>query len=118
MLIKMYGDVPGNTSEARYSPGECSGTRKETITGRPDPKKISTSFAERQKLTMRMRMRRFTRLTNVFSKKIENHGHAISLNFMHYNYVRRHMTLKITPEMMAGLTPKMMSLEGIVDLID
>ncbi len=117
MLIKLYGDVPGNTSEARYSPGECTGTRKEIITGSPDPKKISTSFAERQNLTMRMRMRRFTRLTNAFSKKIENHEHAISLNFMHYNFVRRHMTLKVTPAMAAGLTRKMMSLEDIVDLI-
>lgn len=118
MLVKTYGNVPGNTSEARYSPGECTGTHKEIITGSPDPKKISTSFIERQNLTMRMRMRRFTRLTNAFSKKIENHEHAISLNFMHYNFVRRHMTLKVTPAMAAGLTRKMMSLEDIVDLID
>jgi IS1 family transposase len=118
MLIKLYGNTPGNTAEVRYSPGECIGTRKEVITGKPDLDKVSTSFAERQNLTMRMRMRRFTRLTNAFSKKIENHEHAISLNFMHYNFVRRHQTLKVTPAMAAGLTRKMMSLEEIVDLID
>ncbi len=117
MLVKLYGNVPGNTAEARYSPGECVGTRVDVITGSPDVKHVSTSFAERQNLTMRMRMRRFTRLTNAFSKKIENHEHAISLNFMHYNFVRRHMTLRVTPAMAAGLTRKMMSLEDIVDLI-
>ncbi len=118
MLVKLYGPVPGNTAEARYSPGDCTGIRKDVITGSPDPKAISTSFSERQNLTMRMRMRRFTRLTNAFSKKLANLEAAVSLHFMHYNFVRRHQTLRLTPAMAAGVTRKMMSLEDLVDLID
>ena len=118
MLIKLYGNTPGNTAEVRYSPGDCIGTEKRTIVGNPDSAHISTSFAERQNLTMRMRMRRFTRLTNAFSKKIENHEHAVSLHFMHYNFVRRHQTLRVTPAMAAGLTRKLRSIEDIVALID
>jgi IS1 family transposase len=118
MLVKMYGNETGNTAEARYSPGECTGTRKDIISGSPDPAKISTSFSERQNLTMRMRMRRFTRLTNAFSKKLANLEAAVSLHFMHYNFIRRHMTLRVTPAMAAGVTQKLMTLEDLVDLID
>jgi IS1 family transposase len=118
MLVKLYGNETGNTAEARYSPGECTGTRKEIISGSPDPKKISTSFSERQNLTMRMRMRRFTRLTNAFSKKLANLEAAVAIHFLHYNFVRRHQTLRVTPAMAAGVTRKLMSLEDIVALID
>lgn len=118
MLVKQYGNVPGNTAEARYSPGECTGTRKEVITGDPETKHISTSFIERQNLTMRMRMRRFTRLTNAFSKKLENHEHAIAIYTIHYNYIRRHQTLRVTPAMAAGLSRKLWSIEDLVALID
>lgn len=118
MLIKMYGNETGNTAEARYSPGECTGTRKDIISGSPDDKSISTSYSERQNLTMRMRMRRFTRLTNAFSKKLENLEAAVALHFMHYNFIRVHQTLRMTPAMKAGVTRKLMSLEDLVDLID
>lgn len=97
MLIKLYGNVPGNTSDARYSPGECIGTEKRVVVGNPDEAHISTSFAERQNLTMRMRMRRFTRLTNAFSKKLANLEASVALHFMHYNFARRHQTLRMTP---------------------
>ena len=118
MLVKLYGNAPGNTAEARYSPGECTGIRKDVITGSPDPKSISTSFSERQNLTMRMRMRRFTRLTDAFSRKIENLEAAVSIHFMHYNLIRRHMTLKVTPAMAAGVTRKLMTLGDLVAMID
>jgi IS1 family transposase len=118
MLVKLYGSVTGNTAETRYSPGECIGAEKRVIVGQPDDDHISTSFAERQNLTMRMRMRRFTRLTNAFSKKIENHEHSIALYTMHYNFVRRHQTLRVTPAQAAGLDRHLWSLEEIVELID
>lgn len=118
MLVKLYGNTPGNTAEIRYSPGQCLGADKRPISGSPDPDHISTSFAERQNLTMRMRMRRFTRLTNAFSKKVENHEHAIAIYTMHYNYVRRHQTLRVTPAMKAGLTNKLWSIEDMVSLLD
>ncbi len=118
MLVKIYGPTPGGTAETRYSPGECVGCEKRPISGSPDPDHISTSFAERQNLTMRMRMRRFTRLTNAFSKKVENHEHAIAIYAMHYNYVRRHQTHRLTPAMKAGLTSKLWSIEDVVALID
>jgi len=119
MLIKMYGNEGSNTQpETRYSPGECCGFRTETVAGNPDPDHISTSFAERQNLTMRMRMRRFTRLTNAFSKKVENLEHAVAVHFMHYNFVRRHMTLKTTPAIKAGVTDRLWTLEDMVRLID
>jgi IS1 family transposase len=118
MLVKLYGSVPGNTSEARYSPGECVGADKRVIVGNPDEAFISTSFAERQNLTMRMRMRRFTRLTNAFSKKIENHEHAIAIYTLHYNFVRRHQTLRMTPAMAAGLTRRLWFIEDMVALLD
>jgi IS1 family transposase len=116
MLIKLYGTQPGD--EVRYSPAECVGTRTEVIEGEPDPDHISTSFAERQNLTMRMRMRRFTRLTNGFSKKIQNHEHSIAIYSMHYNFVRRHQSLRVTPAMAAGVERRLWSLEDIVALID
>ena len=118
MLVKQYGNVPGNTAEARYSPGECTGAKKETIVGNPDADRISTSFVERQNLTMRMRMRRFTRLTNAFSKKLANLEAAVALHYMHYNFVRRHQTLRVTPAMAAGVDRHLWSIEEIVGLID
>ena len=121
MLVKLYGAGPATTDDAagrRYSPAECVGIRKETITGKPDMKHVSTSYTERANLTMRMSMRRFTRLTNAFSKKIENHEHAIALYFMHYNFEKIHTTLRVTPAMAAGVTTKLWELEDIIALID
>jgi IS1 family transposase len=117
VLIKLYGADP-RPEEARYSPAVCTGIRAETITGRPERKHISTSYVERQNLTMRMQMRRFTRLTNGFSKKLENHIAAVSLHFMHYNFVRIHQTLKVTPAMAAGVTDKLWEIADIVALMD
>jgi len=120
MLVKLYGDSAdaNKSSGRRYSPAECIGTEKKVIAGKPDPAHISTSFAERQNLTMRMSMRRFTRLTNAFSKKVENHIHAISLYFMHYNFARIHQTLRVTPAMEAGVSDHVWSLEEIADLAE
>ncbi len=114
-LIKIYGH---SQDEIRYSPAECCGTRTEVITGDPFPPMISTSYIERQNLTMRMNMRRFTRLTNAFSKKLENHMHAIALNNMYYNFVRIHQTLRCSPAMEAGVTNKLWSLGDVVALLD
>lgn len=116
MLVKLYGDTP--ESEKRYSPAECVGCRTQVVTGKPDPDHISTSYAERQNLTMRMHMSRFTRLTNAFSKDAENHAHSVALNFMYYNFVRIHQTLRMTPAMAAGVTDKLWELSDIVALID
>ncbi len=116
MLIKIYGD--DKMGETRYSPGEVTGTRTEIVTGNPSRKHVSTSYVERQNLTMRMHMRRFTRLTNAFSKKIENHVAAISLHFMYYNFVRIHQTLRITPAMAAGVTNRVWEVADIVELLD
>src|SRR6267378_5511988 len=119
MLIKLYGEPPSSPEAARrYSPSECVGTRTEKITGNPDPKHISTSYAERANLTMRMAMRRFTRLTNAFSKKLENHGHAVALHFMHYNFCRVHKSLRVTPAMEAGLTDHIWTLEELCSLLE
>jgi len=117
MLVKLYNDPPGGT-EKRYSPGECCGTVKTRITGDPDPKYISTSFAERNNLTMRMSMRRFTRLTNAFSKKLDNLKHAVALHFMYYNFCRIHKTLRVTPAMEAGITDHVWELAEVIDLLD
>jgi IS1 family transposase len=107
MLIKLYGGESGKgadkSAESRYRPAECTGTREVKITGNPDPQHISTSYVERQNLTMRMRMRRCTRLTNAFSKKLDNHKAMIALHYMHYNFGRIHKTLRVTPAMEAGV---------------
>jgi IS1 family transposase len=116
MLIKLYGN--DLEPEIRYSPAECIGTQTVGIVGRPDPKHISTSFVERQNLTMRMKMRRFTRLTNAFSKKAENHMWAIALHYMHYNFCRIHQTLRVTPAMEAGIADHVWNIEEVVSLLD
>lgn len=118
MLVKIFAGPRGNGQERRYSSGICCGAMKETICGKPDENKISTSFVERQNLSMRMGMRRFTRLTNAFSKKLENHMYALAIYFMHYNFVRIHQTLRVTPAMEAGITPTLMTLEDMVRVID
>jgi IS1 family transposase len=115
-LIKIYGDGPA--SAGRYSPAECTGIIKERMMGAPDPKHISTSYVERANLTMRMSMRRFTRLTNAFSKKIDNHIHMVALYTVWYNFVRMHKTLRCSPAMAAGLSPTLWSMEDVVALID
>lgn len=117
MLLKIYGNPVGKSNETRYSPAECTGTETRIIEGQPDEKFISTSYVERQNLTMRMHMRRFTRLTNAFSKKIENHCYAIALHFVYYNFVKIHKSLRVTPAMQAGLTKRVMKLEDIINLI-
>jgi IS1 family transposase len=115
MLVKLYGD--SGEGEKRYSPADCIGCKKEPKIGNPDPKHISTSYIERQNLTMRMQMRRFTRLTNAFSKKIENHIAAIALHYMHYNFCRIHQTLRITPAMAAGISNHVWGVSELVGLI-
>jgi IS1 family transposase len=117
MIVKVYGHSTED-SAIRYSPAECIGCEKQVIAGNPDMNLVSTSYVERQNLTMRMGMRRFTRLTNGFSKKIENHMHAVALHYMHYNFVRIHKTLRCTPAMEAGVTKKLWSIEDIVALLD
>lgn len=117
MLIKVYGNDQA-PEDTRYSPAVCTGTQAVEVTGTPDPKHISTSYVERQNLTMRMGMRRFTRLTNAFSKKLDNHIAAISLHFMYYNFVRIHQTLRMTPAMAAGVTDRLYSIADIVRLVD
>jgi IS1 family transposase len=116
MLVKLYGNDPEN--ETRYSPAECIGCRSVAVTGSPKIKDISTSFVERQNLTMRMQMRRFTRLTNAFSKKIENHFHAVALHYMYYNFCRVHQTLRVTPAMEAGIADRIWTIEEIVMLLE
>lgn len=119
MLIKHYGDLTGEKGhERKYSPAECIGTKKEAIFGKPDMAQVGTSHIERQNLTMRMGMRRFTRLTNAFSKKAENHAYAVALHFMHYNFCRIHKTLRMTPAMAAGVADRLWSVEDIVALVE
>lgn len=115
MLVKLYESTQ---TETRYSPAKYEGSEKKRISGNPDPKKVSTSYVERQNLTMRMCMRRFTRLTNGFSKKIENHVYHLSLHYMYYNFCRVHKTLRVTPAMEAGIADHVWTLEEIVKLIN
>jgi IS1 family transposase len=115
MLVKIYG--ASNDGESRYSPATCIGCRTGVLSGTPDPKYISTSYVERQNLSMRMGMRRFTRLTNGFSKKFENHAHQVALYFFHYNFCRVHSTLRVTPAMEAGLTDHVWTLAELCGLL-
>ncbi len=119
MLVKLYGPSgEGESHERKYSPAECVGSYTRTVEGHPDERHISTSYVERHNLTMRMGMRRFTRLTNAFSKRIEFHLHMLSLYFLHYNFVRVHRTLKVTPAMEAGITDTLRDVDWIVELVE
>jgi hypothetical protein len=116
-LVKLYGAAPEAT-KGRYSPAECIGARKDRIEGNPDPKHVSTSYAERQNLTMRMQMRRFTRLTNAFSKKFENHMHMVALYTVWYNFVKLHKAHRVTPAMAAGVSDRLWSMEDVAEMVD
>ena len=116
MLVKLYGTA--SDGDTRYSPSKIIGVRSEGIRGKPNPKHISTSCVERQNLTMRMSMRRFTRLTNGFSKKVENLTHSVALHYMHYNFAKIHKTLRVTPAMEAGISSHVWDIEEIVALLD
>ena len=116
MLVKIYGAAP--EGQRRYSPAVCTGSRKYKVAGNPDPKHVSTSYVERQNLNIRMGNRRMTRLTNAFSKKSENHAHMMSIYFMHYNFVRIHQTLRITPAMAAGVTSKLWEMSDMVKVLE
>jgi IS1 family transposase len=116
MLIKLYGSPP--EAETRYSPSECIGVQTQRIQGNPSWEHISTSYVERHNLTTRMSLRRFTRLTNAFSKKLENHCHALALYFVWYNFARLHKSIRMTPAMSAGLTPTLWDMEDVLRLID
>ena len=118
MLIKIYGKPLQNDNETRYSPAECVGIETKIISGDPDFDHVSTSYVERQNLTMRMHMRRFTRLTNAFSKKLANHAAAIALHYMHYNFCKIHQTLRVTPAMAAGVTDHVWDAEDIVRILE
>ncbi len=117
-LVKMYGESMEAKMQKRYSPAKYTGSKKEVIAGNPESKHISTSYVERQNLTMRMSMRRFTRLTNAFSKKVENLSHSVSLHFMYYNFARIHKTLRVTPAMEAGISDHVWNLEEIAAMVD
>jgi hypothetical protein len=116
MLVKVYG--PSLEGEKRYSPAECIGAAKHRVEGAPDPKHVSTSFVERSNLNLRMHTRRFTRLTNAFSKKIENHAHSVALFALYYNFVRIHKTLRTTPAMAANVTKRLWEIGDIVDVLE
>ena len=116
MLVKVYG--PSLEGEKRYSPAECIGAVKHRVEGNPDPKHVSTSYSERSNLSVRMHTRRFTRLTNAFSKKIENHAHSVALFAMYYNFVRIHKTLRTTPAMAAGVTDRLWEIGDMVDVLE
>ena len=116
-LVKLYGAAP-EAFKGRYSPADCIGARKEAVTGNPDKKHVSTSYVERSNLTIRMHMRRFTRLTNAHSKKFQNHAYAVALHVMFYNFVRMHSTLRMSPAMAAGVSAQLWDMSDIVTLID
>jgi len=116
-LVKLYGSAP-ESAKGRYSPAECTGCHKQRVEGNPDPAHVSTSYAERNNLTMRMHMRRFTRLTNAFSKKVENHSYAVALHMMYYNFVRIHSKLRVTPAMAAGVADRLWEVSDIVALVE
>lgn len=118
MLVKLYGESHGSTSQTRYSPAPCIGARKDVIAGSPDMRKISTSYAERSNLSMRMHMRRYTRLTNAHSKKFENHCHMVALYTVWYNFVRMNSAVRMSPAMAAGVSKSLMTMSDIVALID
>ncbi len=117
MLVKLYGAAP-ESFKGRYSPADCIGARKDRIEGNPDKAHVSTSYVERQNLTMRMHMRRFTRLTNAFSKKFENHVHMVALYTVWYNFVKMHKTLRMTPAMAAGVSDRLWSMEDVAVLVE
>lgn len=117
MLVKLYGAAP-ESAKGRYSPAECIGARKVRVEGDPDPKHVSTSYAERNNLNVRMHSRRMTRLTNAFSKKVENHAHAMALHFLYYNFVRIHKTLRTTPAMAAGVTDRLWEVSDMVSVLE
>jgi IS1 family transposase len=117
MLIKLFGAVP-ESAKGRYSPAECIGARKEVIEGRPDMAHVSTSYAERNNLNIRMHSRRMTRLTNAFSKKVANHTHAMALHFLYYNFVRVHKTLRMSPAMAAGVTKRLWEMSDVVEMLE
>ena len=116
MLHKIYG-APTDADQRRYSPATCIGCDMKTVSGKPEPKHVSTSFVERQNLSMRMSIRRFTRLTNAFSKKVENHAAAVGLYFMWYNFGRVHQTLKTTPAVKAGIADHVWSVDEVIGLL-
>lgn len=116
-LVKLYGAAP-DAFKGRYSPAECTGAKKVRIEGVPDPMHISTSYSERQNLTIRMHLRRFTPLTNAFSKKVENHAYAVALHMMYYLFVRIHQKLRMTPAMAAGVTTKLWEIGDIAKLVE
>lgn len=118
MLVKLYKNTSAKNQDYKYSTGECCGAIKGAVRDDPDSDHISTSFVERQNLTMRMGMRRFTRLTNGFSKKVENHAYAVALHYMHYNFGRIHKTLRVTPAMQAGIADHVWTLDEIAKLAD
>jgi hypothetical protein len=116
-LVKIYGSAP-ESAKGRYSPAECTGSRKEKIEGNPHPAHVSTSYVERNNLTMRMHMRRFTRLTNAFSKKVENHSYAVALHMMYYNFARVRSKLRMSPAMAAGVAERLWEVADIVALVE
>ncbi len=117
-LVKIYGATPSKQDQIKYSPAECIGAKKVVVSGNPRGRDVSTSYIDRQNLTMRMSMRRFTRLTNGFSKKVENHAHAIALHYMYYNFCRIHKSLRCTPAMAAGVTSKLWHIEDILRITE
>jgi IS1 family transposase len=116
MLVKLYGESPD--PEKRYSPAQCVGCKRRVVIGDPDPDHISTSFAERQNLSVRMSIRRYTRLTNAFSRKLENHAAAVALYYFAYNFIKIHRTLRVTPAMAAGVTDRLWEVSDIVALLE